>query len=64
MPPEPSSAPSFRKLRMFGVAAAIAGTSRGASRAQTGYIFHYAFVMLIGVVVFISAYLVWAHRGG
>jgi NADH-quinone oxidoreductase subunit L len=29
----------------------------GASRLQTGYVYHYAFVMLIGVVVFVSWYL-------
>ena len=29
----------------------------GASRLQTGYVYHYAFVMLIGVVTFVSWYL-------
>jgi NADH-quinone oxidoreductase subunit L len=31
--------------------------SRRASALQTGYVYHYAFAMLIGVVLFISAYL-------
>ena len=40
-----------------GVAAATQSLARQASRLQTGYLYHYAFVMLIGVVLLISWYL-------
>jgi NADH-quinone oxidoreductase subunit L len=40
-----------------GVAATALRIARGATRLQTGYIFHYAFAMLIGLVVLISWYL-------
>jgi NADH-quinone oxidoreductase subunit L len=40
-----------------GVAATIAGTARGTSKLQTGYVYHYAFAMLAGVVIFMSAYI-------
>ncbi|HEY8696390.1 MAG TPA: hypothetical protein VIM02_02140, partial [Rhizomicrobium sp.] len=33
-----------------GVAARVLDTTRGAVRLQTGYVYHYAFAMLIGVV--------------
>ena len=32
--------------------------ARGASRLQSGYVYHYAFAMLIGVVAFVSWYLI------
>jgi NADH-quinone oxidoreductase subunit L len=40
-----------------GVSALTARLSVRASRLQTGYLYHYAFVMLIGVVVLVSWYL-------
>lgn len=44
------------------IAAGIASSSRGTGKIQTGYVFHYAFAMLIGVVCFITAYLFIAYR--
>lgn len=44
-----------------GVAKAIAEGARETSRLQTGYIYHYAFAMLIGTVLIIGAYLVYAR---
>jgi len=41
-----------------GVAAATRDLSRRTSRIQTGYVYHYAFAMLIGVVVLITWYIV------
>jgi NADH-quinone oxidoreductase subunit L len=40
-----------------GVAATAVRIARGAARLQTGYIFHYAFAMLIGVLILVSWYL-------
>jgi NADH-quinone oxidoreductase subunit L len=40
-----------------GVAAAAVRIARGAVRLQTGYIFHYAFAMLIGVLILVTWYL-------
>ena len=40
-----------------GVAAAALNLARRASRLQTGYVYHYAFAMLIGVVALVSWYL-------
>ncbi|MFO1128242.1 MAG: NADH-quinone oxidoreductase subunit L [Rhodospirillales bacterium] len=40
-----------------GVAATALRIARGASRLQTGYIFHYAFAMLIGILILVSWYL-------
>ena len=40
-----------------GVAAAAVRIARGAGRLQTGYIFHYAFAMLIGVLILVTWYL-------
>ncbi len=40
-----------------GVAAATVRLAQRASRLQTGYVYHYAFAMLIGVVALISWYL-------
>ena len=31
--------------------------SKGAARLQTGYLYHYAFAMLIGIVLLVSWYL-------
>jgi NADH-quinone oxidoreductase subunit L len=40
-----------------GVAAATLDLARRASRLQTGYLYHYAFAMLVGVVIFVTWYL-------
>jgi NADH-quinone oxidoreductase subunit L len=40
-----------------GVAAVTRGLSRRASKLQTGYVYHYAFAMLIGVLCLVSWYL-------
>jgi NADH-quinone oxidoreductase subunit L len=40
-----------------GIAATALRIARGATRLQTGYIFHYAFAMLIGVLILVSWYL-------
>ncbi|MFN4089464.1 MAG: NADH-quinone oxidoreductase subunit L [Alphaproteobacteria bacterium] len=45
------------RLGPDGLAAVTRGIARQASRLQTGYLYHYAFAMLIGVVVFVSWYL-------
>ena len=41
-----------------GISARVVDVTRGVVRLQTGYVYHYAFVMLIGVAVIISWYLV------
>jgi NADH-quinone oxidoreductase subunit L len=41
-----------------GISAATRELAREASRLQTGYVYHYAFAMLIGVVVLITWYLI------
>ena len=40
-----------------GIAAATLNLARRATRLQTGYVFHYAFAMLIGVLVLVTWYL-------
>jgi NADH-quinone oxidoreductase subunit L len=40
-----------------GIAASTLATARRAVRLQTGYVYHYAFAMLIGVVLLVSWYL-------
>jgi len=40
------------------VSALTRDIARRAGRLQTGYVYHYAFAMLIGVVLLISWYLV------
>jgi NADH-quinone oxidoreductase subunit L len=44
-----------------GIAATLAGSSRETSKFQTGYVYHYAFAMLVGVVIFITAYIFMAQ---
>jgi NADH-quinone oxidoreductase subunit L len=44
-----------------GISARVIDVTRGVVRLQTGYLYHYAFVMLIGVAVLITWFLV---RGG
>ncbi|KQT19477.1 NADH:ubiquinone oxidoreductase subunit L [Methylobacterium sp. Leaf399] len=41
-----------------GIAARVADVTRGVVRLQTGYVYHYAFVMLVGVAGLISWYMV------
>ena len=43
-----------------GIAQTSRGVARLASRLQSGYLYHYAFVMLIGVVVLVTWYLYFA----
>jgi len=45
-----------------GVSAATLDMARRAGRLQTGYVYHYAFAMLIGVVLLISWYLFMRTR--
>ena len=40
-----------------GVAASALGVARRAVRLQTGYLYHYAFAMLIGVAALVTWYL-------
>ncbi|GJD50474.1 NADH-quinone oxidoreductase subunit L [Methylobacterium crusticola] len=40
-----------------GIAARVVDVTRGVVRLQTGYVYHYAFVMLIGVAALVSWYL-------
>ena len=44
-----------------GIASVTRGLSRQASRLQTGYVYHYAFAMLIGVAAMVSYYLYQAR---
>ena len=39
-----------------GIAARVIEAARGASRLQSGYVYHYAFAMLIGVVLLLTWY--------
>jgi len=41
-----------------GIASAVLSLARRASRMQSGYLYHYAFAMLIGVAAFVTWYLV------
>ena len=43
-----------------GVAAAALDLARWATRLQTGYLYHYAFAMLIGVAAMVTWYLLAA----
>ena len=45
-----------------GVAAVSEAVGKGAGRAQTGYVYHYAFVMLLGVAGLLT-FALWAWRG-
>jgi NADH-quinone oxidoreductase subunit L len=44
-----------------GVAAATKAVATRVARAQSGYLYHYAFAMLIGVAVFVTWYIFNAH---
>jgi NADH-quinone oxidoreductase subunit L len=41
-----------------GIAATTLSLARRAGRLQSGYVYHYAFAMLIGVVILITWYLI------
>ena len=45
-----------------GISARVVDVMRGVVRLQTGYLYHYAFVMLIGVAAMVSWYLVVGTR--
>ena len=45
-----------------GIAALTRSLARRAGQLQTGYVYHYAFAMLIGVVLLITWYLYWQAR--
>jgi NADH-quinone oxidoreductase subunit L len=45
-----------------GVAARVIDVTRGVVRLQTGYVYHYAFAMLIGVAAFLTWYLAGGLR--
>ncbi|MFP6717939.1 MAG: NADH-quinone oxidoreductase subunit L, partial [Alphaproteobacteria bacterium] len=45
-----------------GIAAAVVNLSRRASNIQSGYIYHYAFAMLIGIALLVTWYIAWAGR--
>ncbi len=40
-----------------GVAARVIDVTRGVVRLQTGYVYHYAFAMLIGVALLVTWYM-------
>jgi NADH-quinone oxidoreductase subunit L len=45
-----------------GVAARVLDVTRSAVRLQTGYVYQYAFAMLLGVAAFATYYLFWGVR--
>ncbi|HYD19785.1 MAG TPA: NADH-quinone oxidoreductase subunit L [Patescibacteria group bacterium] len=47
-----------------GFAATVQAGSVKAHNMQSGYVFHYAFAMIIGVVAIITAYILYTHRQG
>ena len=47
-----------------GIAATVDASSARARGLQTGFVFHYAFAMLIGVVLIVTAYMVYLLRQG
>ena len=47
-----------------GLAATTQVFAQKAREMQTGYVYHYAFAMLIGVVAIITCYIVYMHRTG
>jgi NADH-quinone oxidoreductase subunit L len=46
-----------------GIAARVVDVTRGVVRLQTGYVYHYAFVMLVGVAALVSWYLLTGVGG-
>ena len=47
-----------------GISARVVDVTRGVVRLQTGYVYHYAFVMLMGVAGLVTWYLVTGTAGG
>jgi NADH-quinone oxidoreductase subunit L len=45
-----------------GIASLTRRLAQRAGQLQSGYVYHYAFVMLIGIVLIISWYLFWGAR--
>ena len=45
-----------------GIASAVLALARRATRIQSGYLYHYAFAMLVGVAAFVTWYLVAGMR--
>ena len=45
-----------------GVSARVIDAARGVVRLQSGYLYHYAFAMLIGVAAFITYFIVVGTR--
>ena len=45
-----------------GISARVLDVTRGAVRIQSGYLYHYAFAMLIGVALLVTYYLVTGVR--
>jgi NADH-quinone oxidoreductase subunit L len=45
-----------------GFAATVNASAEGAGEVQSGYVYHYAFSMLIGVVVIVTTYIFYAYR--
>jgi NADH-quinone oxidoreductase subunit L len=44
-----------------GIAARISSSAKKAGKIQTGYVYHYAFAMLIGVVVIVTSCIIWRY---
>lgn len=42
-----------------GISAVVASSAEDASKAETGYVYHYAFAMLIGAVVLVTLRMFW-----
>ncbi|MDE1151210.1 MAG: NADH-quinone oxidoreductase subunit L [Micavibrio sp.] len=47
-----------------GIASTVVASAGKAHRMQSGYVYHYAFAMLIGIVAIITGYIVYLHRQG
>jgi len=45
-----------------GIAAAVVRLSRASGKIQSGYVYHYAFAMLVGVLIFITACILMVQR--
>jgi NADH-quinone oxidoreductase subunit L len=44
-----------------GVAATVNNAATRSGKLQTGYVYHYAFAMLIGIVALVTLYIFSAH---
>ncbi|MFD2183059.1 NADH-quinone oxidoreductase subunit L [Rhodoplanes azumiensis] len=45
-----------------GISARVVDVTRNVIRLQTGYLYHYAFAMLIGVSAFVTWFMIWGAR--